>query len=230
MLVGPAPRASSLPLQSPVLVRSTLKSEFRRIDPTSARIVLVDMANRVLGPFSENLSAAAKKRLEDLGVEVRLGRGVDQIDENGVIVAGERIAAKTVIWTAGVTPSPAGKWLGVETDRAGRVRVGKDVSVPGHRRSFCRRRYRIVRAGRKTSSGRRAGRHAARTLRGEVDSPPDCRPIAASAVSLLGQRKHGGGWQGFRRPRRRQGPAQRAFAWLVWGAVHLQFLASVICA
>ena len=106
-----------------ILVRTTLKSDFRRIDPASARIVLVDMAPRVLPPFSEDLSAAAKRRLENLGVEVRLGHSVDQIDADGIVVAGERIASKTVIWTAGVAPSPAGKWLKVETDRAGRVRV-----------------------------------------------------------------------------------------------------------
>ena len=156
---------------------------------------------------------------------MRLGRGVDQIDENGVVVAGERIAAKTVIWTAGVTPSPAGKWLGVETDRAGRVRVGNDVSVPGRPGSLCHRRYRSVRAGWKTSSGRRAGRHPARTLRGKVDSPPDCRATADATVSILRQRKYGGGGEGLRGPREGQGPAQRAFAWLVWAAVHLQFLA-----
>jgi len=67
------------------------------------------MANRGLGSFAEDLSSAAKRRLERLGVEVRLGHGVDQIDEGGVIVAGERIASRTVIWTAGVAPSPAGK-------------------------------------------------------------------------------------------------------------------------
>jgi len=106
-----------------VLARNTLRSGFRRIDPASARIVLVDMSPRILGSFSEDLSLAAKDRLEKLGVEVRLGHGVDQIDEDGVIVAGERIASKTVIWTAGVAPSPAGKWLNVETDRSGRVRV-----------------------------------------------------------------------------------------------------------
>ncbi len=94
-----------------VLVRNTLKSEFRRIDPASARIVLFDAAPRVLGTFSEKISAAARKRLESLGVEVRLGHAVDQIDADGVIVAGERVYSKTVIWTAGVAPSPAGKWL-----------------------------------------------------------------------------------------------------------------------
>src|SRR5215470_8399978 len=101
------------------LVRSTLISKLRRIDPVSARLVLGHMSPRVLGTFSEHLSQAAKQRLEDLGVEVRLGHAVDQIDADGVVVGGERIASKTVIWTAGVAPSPAGKWLNVETDRAG---------------------------------------------------------------------------------------------------------------
>ena len=93
----------------------------------------MDMANRVLGSFSEHVSGAAKKRLEKLGVEIRFGHGVDQIDEDGVIVAGERIFSKTVIWTAGVAPSHAGKWLKVEhIFRAGRVRVKNDLTVPGH--------------------------------------------------------------------------------------------------
>jgi NADH dehydrogenase FAD-containing subunit len=130
VLVGAGPTGVEMASAIAVLVRTTLRSEFRRIDPTSARIVLVDMANRVLGTFSEKLSEKAKARLESLGVEVRLGHGVDQIDEGGVIVAGERIASKTVIWTAGVKPSPAAKWLGVPADRAGRVRVGADLSVP----------------------------------------------------------------------------------------------------
>src|SRR6266478_4415271 len=119
-----------------IFVRSTLKSDFRRINPASARIVLVDMAPRVLGPFSESLSKAAKQRLEKLGVEVRLGHSVDQIDAEGIVVAGERIASKTVIWTAGVAPSPAGKWLNAETDRAGRVRVQKDLTVFEHPEIF----------------------------------------------------------------------------------------------
>ena len=115
-----------------LLVRGTLESEFRRIDPASARIVLVDAGSRVLRSFSEDLSRAATKELEKLGVEVRLGHAVDHIDGEGVVVAGERILSKTVIWTAGVAPSRAGKWLNVETDRAGRVRVQQDLTVPGH--------------------------------------------------------------------------------------------------
>src|SRR6202044_480030 len=123
VLVGAGPTGVEMAGAIAVLVRNTLKSEFRRINPESARIVLLDMAPRVLGPFSEELALAATKRLESLGVEVRLGHGVDQIDADGVIVAGERISSRTVIWTAGVAPSPAGKWLKAETDRAGRGRI-----------------------------------------------------------------------------------------------------------
>ena len=132
ILVGAGPTGVEMASAMAVLVRSTLRSEFRRIDPASARVVLLDVAPRVLGSFSEDLSMAAKQRLDKLGVEVRLGHGADQIDAHGVVVAGERISSKTVIWTAGVAPSLAGMWLKVETDRAGRVRVQNDLTVPGH--------------------------------------------------------------------------------------------------
>src|ERR1700758_1371970 len=127
ILVGAGPTGVEMAGALAVFVRSTLKSDFRRINPVSARIVLVDMAPRVLGTFSESLSKAAKQRLEKLGVEVRLGHSVDQIDGDGIVVGGERIASKTVIWTAGVAPSPAGKWLNVATDHAGRARIQGDV-------------------------------------------------------------------------------------------------------
>src|SRR6516164_9162770 len=136
ILVGAGPTGVEMAGALAVLVRTTLKSDFRRIDPSSARIVLVDKNPRVLGSFSEHLSQAAKQRLENLGVEVRLSKGVDKIDEDGIIAGGERIASRTVIWTAGVAPSPAGKWLQVETDRAGRVRIQKDLTVPGHPEVF----------------------------------------------------------------------------------------------
>src|SRR6202023_3186126 len=113
ILVGAGPTGVEMAGALAILVRSTLRSDFRRIDPASARIVLVDMASRVLPPFSEGLSEAAQRRLEKLGVEVRLGHSVDQIDADGIVVAGNRVASKTVIWTAGVAPSPAGKWLNV---------------------------------------------------------------------------------------------------------------------
>jgi NADH:quinone reductase (non-electrogenic) len=132
ILVGGGPTGVEMAAAFAIFVRTTLRSDFRRIDPTKARIVLVDGGPRVLGTFAPDLSAAAQKRLEKLGVEVRLGHAVEKIDEEGVVVAGERIASKAVIWTAGVAPSPAGKWLGTETDKAGRVRVQGDLRVPGY--------------------------------------------------------------------------------------------------
>jgi len=115
ILVGAGPTGVELASSLAVLVRTKLKAEFRRINLAATRIVLVDMAPRILGSFASELSEAAKRRLENLGVEVRLGQSVDQIDADGVVVGGERIAGKVLIWTAGVAPSPAGKWLNVDT-------------------------------------------------------------------------------------------------------------------
>ncbi len=136
VLVGAGPTGVEMAAALAVFVCTTLRSDFRRIDPTSARIVLIDANRNVLGTFAPDLSEAAEKHLQKLGVEIHLGHAVEKIDSEGVIVAGERIASKTVIWTAGVAPSPAGKWLGAETDRAGRVRVQKDLSVAGHPEIF----------------------------------------------------------------------------------------------
>jgi len=136
VLVGAGPTGVEMAAAIAYMVRTSLRTQFRRIDPTTARIVLLDMAPKILGPFADELSQAAQKRLERLGVEVRLGKGVEKIDEAGVVAGGERIASKTVIWTAGVAPSPAGKWLGVETDRAGRVKIQPDLTVPGNPEIF----------------------------------------------------------------------------------------------
>jgi NADH dehydrogenase FAD-containing subunit len=104
VLVGAGPTGVEMAAAISVLIRQTLRSEFRRVDPLTARVVLVDMADHVLGTFAPGLSEKAKERLESLGVELHLGHAVDRIDAEGVVVNGERIASKTVIWTAGVTP------------------------------------------------------------------------------------------------------------------------------
>src|SRR5262249_12739386 len=101
-----------------------------------ARIILAEAGPRVLANFPEELSFKALARLESVGVEVRTGQPVTAIDEATVVIGNERIPCRTVIWTAGVTPSPAGKWLNTTTDRAGRVRVEPDCSVPGHPEIF----------------------------------------------------------------------------------------------
>src|SRR5260370_8690034 len=114
------------------MVRLTLKADFRRIGPRSPRVVLLDNGPRILAGFSEDLSRKAHARLIAMGVEIHTGAPVDQVDDRGVVVGGKRIASRTVLWTAGVRPSPAGRWLRPETDPAGRGRPHPHLSTPGH--------------------------------------------------------------------------------------------------
>jgi len=209
-----------------VLIKTTLKSNFRRINPASARIVLVDMGPRVLGPFSEHLSQAAKQRLENLGVEVLLGHGVDQVDAAGVVVAGERIASKTVIWTAGVAPSPAGQWLNVETDRAGRVRIQNDLSVPGHPEIFVVGDTAALEQDGKPlpgvaqvamQQGRYAGKLISRRVTG-AKQPPPFRYFDKGSMAVVGK--------GFAVLQSGKFQTSGFGAWLIWAFIHLQFLAT----
>ena len=131
VLVGGGPTGVELAGAVAELARWTLRNDFRRIDPRTARVVLVEAGPRLLASFAPELSAYAAGALEQLGVEVRLGQAVTGVDASGVQLGPERIMAGVVLWAAGVAASPAGRWLGVETDRQGRIRVGRDLSVPG---------------------------------------------------------------------------------------------------
>ena len=131
VIVGGGPTGVEMAGAIAELANRALAEDFRSIDPRAARIILVEAAPRLLTPFDPPLSEAAKTSLEQLGVEVRLGTPVTALDAAGVSVGTERIEARTVIWGAGVIASPAGEWLGAETDRAGRVKVTPDLSVPG---------------------------------------------------------------------------------------------------
>jgi NADH dehydrogenase FAD-containing subunit len=226
ILVGAGPTGVEMAGALAILVRSTLRSDFRRIDPSSARIVLVDMAPRVLPPFSEDLSEAAKRHLEELGVEVRLGHGVDRIDAEGIVVAGERIASKTVIWTAGVAPSPAGKWLKVETDRAGRVRVQKDVTVPGHPEIFVVGDTASFEEDGKPLPGvaqiaMQQGRYSGKLIHSRIvgSTPPGpFRYFDKGSMAVVGK--------GFAVLQSYKVRVSGFGAWLAWAAIHLQFLAT----
>jgi NADH:ubiquinone reductase (H+-translocating) len=224
VLVGGGPTGVEMASAIAMLVRSTLQSEFRRIDPSLARIVLVDRGHRVLGTFAEELSEAAKRRLEELGVEVRLGQGVDQIDEEGVIAAGQRIASKTVIWTAGVTPSPAGKWLGVETDHTGRVRIQGDLTVPGHPEIMVVGDTASLEQDGKPLPGVaqvaiQQGRYAGKLIRSRImgSSPPrPFRYFDKGSMAVVGK--------GFAVLQTGKVHFSGFLAWLAWAAVHLEFL------
>jgi len=225
VLVGAGPTGVEMAGAIANLVHNTLKSEFRRINPESARVILLDIAPRVLGTFSEDLSSAAKKRLEDLGVEIRLGHGVDQIDADGVIVAGERIFSKTVIWTAGVAPSPAGKWLNVGTDRAGRVRIQQDLSVPDHPEIFVVGDTASLDQDGKPlpgvaqvamQQGRYAGKLIGRRITGQP-APPPFRYFDKGNMAVVGK--------GFAVLQTGKVHISGFPAWVAWAGVHLQFLA-----
>ena len=118
------------------MTKMALAKDFRHIDPSSAHILLFEAAPRILPTYPEELSEQARRHLEGLGVEVRTNAKVEQVDEQGVIVNGKRIPGRTVLWAAGVVASPAGKWVGVDVDRVGRIKVNPDLSVPGHPNVF----------------------------------------------------------------------------------------------
>ncbi len=137
VIVGGGPTGVELAGMIPEITRHTLRRDFRRIDTRAARIILLEAGPRILPQFPEELSARALRDLEDLGVEVRLGTAVAGVDDDGVTLAnGERILAHTVFWGAGNQASPLAKQLGVPLDRAGRVIVESDLSVPGHEHVF----------------------------------------------------------------------------------------------
>src|SRR5712692_2580305 len=136
VLVGAGPTGVEMAGSIGGLAHKTLVSDFRHINTKEARIILVEALPRILMAFPESLAKKAHKALNRLQVEVKTNSPVEAIDSEGVVIAGERLAAKTVIWTAGVAASAAGTWLGAETDRAGRVKVGSDVTVPGHPNIF----------------------------------------------------------------------------------------------
>jgi NADH:ubiquinone reductase (H+-translocating) len=118
------------------MMRIALAQDFRHINPASAQIILYEAAKRILPTFPEILSSKAHRHLEKLGVRIRTGTRVDSVDLEGVVVEGKHVPSRTIIWCAGVVASPAARWLSVETDRFGRVKVNPDLSIPGHANIF----------------------------------------------------------------------------------------------
>jgi NADH dehydrogenase FAD-containing subunit len=225
VLVGAGPTGVETASAIAVMIRSNLKREFRRIDPTMVRIVLIDRGVRPLAAFAPNLSEAAKRRLQQLGVEVRLGQGVEQVDDQGVLVGGERILSKTVIWTAGVTASAAAQWLNTEMDRAGRVRVKPDLSVSDHPEIFVIGDTASLDHDGKPLPGVaqvaiQQGHYAGNVIRQRVSgkpSPGRFRYFDKGNLAVVGK--------GFAVLESGKVRFSGFSAWLVWVAVHLQFLA-----
>ena len=201
------------------IARQTLRGEFRRFDPRTARVVLIEGSDRVLPPYPPDLSEKARLQLERLGVTVWLNRRVTGVDTEGVAMGNERLAAKTVIWAAGVASSPLGGGLGGPLDRAGRVQVDPDLSVPGHPEIFVVGDLAAVdHVPGIATAAKQMGRHAAlnirRTLEGKARSAfhyRDRGQLATigrkAAVAIFGRLK----LSGFP-------------AWFVWLVAHIYFL------
>jgi len=135
-IVGAGPTGVELAGTIAELAQFTLPKDFRNIDTRKARVVLIEAGPRVLAGFADELSAYAQASLAKIGVEVVLGQAVTDCNGEGVVYGGKTLEAKTIIWAAGVRASPAAEWLGAPADRAGRLQVQPDLTVPGHPEIF----------------------------------------------------------------------------------------------
>jgi NADH:quinone reductase (non-electrogenic) len=227
-IVGAGPTGVELAGAVIELAHSSLKQDFRSIHPDDVRVVLIEAGPRVLANFVPQLSAYALGALRRLGVEVRLDAPVTVVDRDGVVAGGERIAARTVLWAAGVEASPAARWLGAPADKAGRVKVEPDLSVPGHPEIFAvGDTATIVMPDGKPVPGvgdaaKQAGRHAARVILAQLAGRHEAmlfRYHHAGDLATIGRRAAviDFGWlqlRGF-------------LAWWVWGIAHIYFLIGV---
>ena len=207
------------------LAHHGLAGDFRRADPTRARVVLVEGGPRTLGAFTESHSAYSRRALEGLGVEIRVGTRVEEIDEAGVVAGGERIPARTVVWGAGVIASPAHKWLGAEHDRAGRVVVGPDLSVPGAPEVFVIGDTCLSTAWNGNPvpglapAAKQGGAYAARVIHNRIVGrrpPTPFRYRHQGSLATIGRQAAVVDFGRFR--------LKGAIAWWFWGLVHVFFL------
>src|SRR3954453_16097317 len=136
VIIGAGPTGVELAGTIAELAQDTLAPDFRNIDTRKARVVLIEAGPRVLAGFADELSAYAQASLQGLDVEVMLGQPVTECSADGVVYGGKSLQAKTIIWAAGVRASPAAEWLGAPTDRAGRLQVEPELTVPGHPEIF----------------------------------------------------------------------------------------------
>jgi NADH:ubiquinone reductase (H+-translocating) len=223
VVVGAGPTGVEMAGTLAEIARHTLRGEFRHIDPAAARVILVEGTDRVLPPYAPRLSEKARRQLEHLGVVVFTSKMVTGVDATGVWLAEERIAARTVVWAAGVAASPLGRSLGVPVDRAGRVKVAPDLTVPGHKEVFVTGDLALVEEGGRAVPGvapaaNQMGRHAARNVLRALEG----QPLAAfhyvdkGSLATIGRRA---GVADFGRLQLWGAPA-----WLAWLAIHIFFL------
>jgi NADH:ubiquinone reductase (H+-translocating) len=224
VVIGGGPTGVEMAGAIAELAKRTMAADFRHIDPRRTRVVLIEGGQQLLAAFDPTLSEKARKALEKIGVDVRLGRPVTGCDSNGVSFGDSRIDSRTIVWAAGVQASPAGLWLGAETDRAGRVKVAADLTLPGHPEVFViGDTAHAVKIDGKPLPGiapvaKQQGKNAARRIIARLSggSLPDFRYRDSGAMATIG-RKSAVAHIGRLR-------LSGLLAWLIWCVAHVYFL------
>ena len=228
VVIGAGPTGVELAGTIAELARDTLPSDFRNIDTMTARVVLAEAAPRVLGGYRPELSAYAQRALERIGVEVRLGHPVTACDADGVAFGDERIAARTLIWAAGVRASPAAQWLNAPADAAGRLKVLPDLTVPGRPEIFAiGDTVNVANPDGSVVPGiapaaKQQGRFVGRSIRARLSGAAAGEPFRyrdAGRLAQIGKQSAVAdfGWIALR----------GSPAWWLWGAAHIYFLVGV---
>jgi len=228
VIVGGGPTGVELAGAIAELAHHNLPPEYRHIDTRKARVVLIEAGPRILPSFTENLSAYARAALERLGVEIHLGAAVSECSGRGVVYADRTLAAKVILWAAGVRASPAATWAGLPADNAGRVKVEPDLTAPGHPEIFVIGDTATIDAWRGkpvpgiAPAAKQQGMHVARTIRTRLRGDTAQRVFRykhSGNLATIGKRVavidfgtiKVRGW----------------LAWWIWGLAHIYFLIGV---
>jgi len=224
VIVGAGPTGVEIAGTIAELARDTLPPDFRNIDTHQARVVLIEAGPRVLAGFADDLSAYAQASLESIGVEVVLGQAVTECSADGVVYGGKQLPARTLIWAAGVRASPAAEWLHAAADRAGRLQVLPDLTVPGHPDIFAVGDTVMIadRQGNPVPgiapAAKQQGRHVAASIRARLrgETPAPFRYSHAGSLAQIGKRKAVIDFGAIK--------LRGTIAWWIWGIAHIYFL------
>ena len=227
VIIGAGPTGVEMAGTIADLAKDTLPQDFRHIDTRKARVVLIEAGSRVLAGFPDDLSAYAQASLEKLGVEVMLGEPVTECSADGVVFGGKRLEARTIVWAAGVRASRAAEWLNAPADRAHRLQVEPDLTVPGHPDIFAVGDTVTIKGpdGNPVPgiapAAKQEGRYVAALIKARLDGKtlPPFRYKHAGSLAQIGKKKAviDFGWLKLR----------GSLAWWIWGLAHIYFLIGV---
>jgi NADH dehydrogenase len=224
VIIGAGPTGVELAGTIAELAQFTLPKDFRNIDTRKARVVLIEAGPRVLAGFADELSAYAQASLAKIGVEVVLGHAVTDCNGDGVVYGDKKLEARTIIWAAGVRASPAAEWLGAPADRAGRLQVQPDLTVPGHPEIFAIGDTVTIAAWNGepvpgiAPAAKQEGRYVAETIKARLAGRKLCpfRYKHAGSLAQIGKRLAVIDFGSIK--------LRGAIAWWIWGIAHIYFL------